>query len=123
MGLPDELNGQQPPSYVDTLDPPDLELDGLPGYSDTQQSPLASISPADLNLKEFEYKIEKNGKTSATLTLIAHESISKTVPTFKEGFPIKGRIYLNLSNENLEYVKSIVIKVSSQKISLIYAYN
>ncbi|KAH9476041.1 hypothetical protein JR316_0011610 [Psilocybe cubensis] len=108
------LDEAQPPSYDAEVTP---DFESVPEYFEAQQSSHPSTPAIANHLQEFEYKLDKNGKTFATLTLIANKLFSDKVPTFVEGAPIKGMIHLNLDNEKPEHVSSLSIRVEGQLIT------
>lgn len=84
----------------------------LPTYS-PRRSPSTNTSWHSLRedrIKEFEYDIKNRGKTTATLTLLAEQSYSKHVPTFLQGSPVRGRVYLTA--DKLESVQLITVTAS-----------
>lgn len=102
-----------PPNYAmpTGLRSPGLNSE-LPTYS-PRRSPSTNTSWHSLRedrVKEFEYDIKNRGKTTATLTLLAEQSYSKHVPTFLQGSPVRGRVYLNA--DKVESVQLITVTVS-----------
>ncbi|KJA19498.1 hypothetical protein HYPSUDRAFT_204546 [Hypholoma sublateritium FD-334 SS-4] len=89
----------------------------LPTYS-PRRSPSTNTSRHSLRedrTKEFEYDIKNRGKTTAMLTLLAEQSYSKHVPTFLQGSPVRGRVYLTA--EKLESVQLITVTIHGKIIS------
>jgi hypothetical protein len=91
------------PPYSDNHvldDHEDLDIDDhLPHYDESQQ----------IKTKDFLSTIENRGKPWALLTLTANEPLSKNIPTFIEGFPVKGTVKLSLHRP--EYIYSVYISV------------
>ncbi|KAF5326885.1 hypothetical protein D9619_004143 [Psilocybe cf. subviscida] len=119
-----------PPSY-DVVPPPDLsdlsslissdlQLSDLPSYSRSPaQAPVASSGPARSTGRsppqEFHYELNKKGKTFAILTIIADGQISRQMPIFIEGQPVKGRVQLMLDKPDA--IQSVTINVLGQFIT------
>lgn len=59
--------------------------------------------------KEFQYKVEKGGKTIAVLTLNTEGGISRTIPTYSEGAVIKGNVSLSLDRP--DSIRSVTVNV------------
>ncbi|KIM40546.1 hypothetical protein M413DRAFT_11437 [Hebeloma cylindrosporum] len=84
----------------------DLEIyDHLPGYErESQRTPRKPIKT-----KDFLATLENRGKPWALLTLTADEPLSKNIPTFIEGSPVKGTV--KLSMDRPEYIYSVYISI------------
>jgi len=95
------------PAYSDNHvldDHEDLDIDEhLPRYEESQQT-VKSIKT-----KDFLSTIDNRGKPWALLTLTANEPLSKNIPTFVEGSPVKGTVKLRLDRP--EYIYSVYISV------------
>jgi len=95
------------PAYSDNHvldDHEDLDIDEhLPRYEESQQT-VKSIKT-----KDFLSTIDNRGKPWALLTLTANEPLSKNIPTFVEGSPVKGTVKLSLDRP--EYIYSVYISV------------
>lgn len=86
-------------------DDEDLDIDNhLPRYEESEQTARQSIKT-----KDFLSTIEHRGKPWALLTLTANEPLSKNIPTFFEGSPVKGTVKLSLDHP--EYIYSVYISV------------
>jgi hypothetical protein len=66
--------------------------------------------------KEFDTKVEKKGRAIVTMTLVSEAAYSRTMPTFSEGTPVKGRVRLNLDQPDT--IHSVVISVSEHSFLL-----
>ncbi|KAH9481701.1 hypothetical protein JR316_0006228 [Psilocybe cubensis] len=95
------------PAYVP---PPPASSGSNNGHGIGAEGALGSSQP-----KEFHSELKKKGKTIATLTLIADSALSKGIPTYAQGQPIKGRVKLNL--EKPETIQSVVVTVRGQVIT------
>jgi hypothetical protein len=83
----------------------DLGIDDhFPRYEESEQTARKLIKT-----KDFLSTIENRGKPWALLTLTANESISKNIPTFFEGSPVKGTVKLSLDRP--EYIYSVYLSV------------
>jgi hypothetical protein len=96
------------PPYSDNHvvdDHEDFDIDDhLPRYEESQQTVRKSIKT-----KDFLSTIENRGKPWAILALTANEPLSKNIPTFVEGSPVKGTVKLSLNRP--EYIYSVYISV------------
>jgi len=105
------MSEKELPSYSDNRDDDNgheykgLDIDDyLPGYEESQQTTRKPIKA-----KDFLSTIENRGKTWALLALTADEHLSKNIPTFLEGSPVKGTVKLSLDRP--EYIYSVYISV------------
>jgi len=110
-GFLSTMSEKEPPSYSDNrVDDNGHEYEGLdiddnlPGYEESQQTTRKPIKT-----KDFLSTIENRGKAWALLTLTANEHLSKNIPTFLEGSPVKGTVKLSLDRP--EYIYSVYISV------------
>lgn len=106
-----------PPSYIarDALHDsapvdPELPVYTPPPSRRPPMTPAASQLSREERIKEFEYDIKRRGRTIASMTILADGSYSKHLPTFVEGLPIKGRVYISLPKA--EVLQSVVLSVS-----------
>ena len=83
----------------------------LPAYSPSTR-PAPTGRPATLSVppKEYNHSLRVKGKVFAELTIVAGGNLSKSMPTFVTGQPIKGRV--NLYLDKPDSFKSIVAHVS-----------
>lgn len=101
----------EPSRYINLLNAP-APVPELPLYSPTRRSRSSSSRPIPRQeeTKEFKYEVMKGNNAVVELIIIAVRSYSKNVPTFMQGWPVKGIVRLNL--EKPDYIQSVDITVS-----------
>ncbi|PPR02623.1 hypothetical protein CVT24_002194 [Panaeolus cyanescens] len=111
-----------PPYYVDATlsalndDEPSFTADGvpLPAYPGARPVRAARIREPS-RLKEFKYKINRNGRNWACMTVSADEAISKVIPTYVEGESIQGQVELQTEKSG-DDIRGVVVSVIGEVI-------
>lgn len=104
-----------PPSYSTRLhDPPSLPA-FTPAFRTSRPPSRFStrsrrITPRTSQAKEFTFDLKRKGKSFAAMTVVADSPLSKTMPVFIEGQPIRG--YARLSLEKPTSIHTISVHVS-----------
>lgn len=111
----------EPPSYIDSpaaytavgFDVTALELESeLPAYTSPVRAPV-SRQTLIREPKEFTFEMPPNGKTSASLTLVADSLLSKNTAVISEGSSVKGTV--NFKSEKGDEIHSVIITVSCRR--------
>ncbi|KAF8908137.1 hypothetical protein CPB84DRAFT_1822211 [Gymnopilus junonius] len=100
-----------PPSYLGQSDIAIGLDDGdadLPSYTQSQQ-PSEAGQILQLETKDFDYKLEKNGEPFLTLTLSGNKSFSSVMAAFLEGFPVKGKVSIETGDP--QSITAVVLSV------------
>ena len=85
------------------------------GRKETAPRPSVRLEP-----KEFDTEVEKKGRAIVSMTLVSEAAYSRTMPTFLEGTPVKGRVRLNLDQPDT--IHSVAISVSEHSFLLRYNF-
>jgi len=83
----------------------------LPAYSPATRRSTTARSVVSAPPKEFNYDLQKKGKLFAEMTIVAESGFSKTLPTFLEGQPVKGRVKLCVDKP--DSFNAIIVHVST----------
>lgn len=110
-----------PPSYLGAVVPSDLPSE-LPAYTPRHFTAVhaSTLGPREERIKPFEYVIKKNGKKMASMTLLAERALSKNIPTYLQGYPVKGRVYLRA--DKMDAVRLITVIVSIMHPAFVKSY-
>ncbi|KAF8150705.1 hypothetical protein B0H34DRAFT_729909 [Crassisporium funariophilum] len=108
-----------PPSYLDPFtDSTGAWAPGseLPAYTPSYvPAPAQRPNRPSQGPKEFEYDVKRKGKAFAVMSVTADATLSKKMPTYFEGVPIKGQVKLTLDKPDA--IQAVIVSAQGQVVT------